>query len=80
MAMHGSELMRAGRGNSRKELIEELKSGGWPRVSERGQVRCYQTACPLSADRHNLCWLFDTVCHFHVWRCRTIIFKPPANS
>lgn len=27
MAKHDSELMRAGRGNSRKELIEELRQG-----------------------------------------------------
>lgn len=74
MAKDGSELMRAGRGNSRKELIEELGQG-MARVSARGQVRRYQTACPLSADRHNLCWLFDTVCHFHVWLCRTIILN-----
>lgn len=71
MAERGSELMLAGRGNSRKELIEELGQG-MARVSARGQVRCYQTASPLSADTHNLCWTFDTVCHFHVWLCGTI--------
>lgn len=72
--MHGSELMRPGRGNSRKELIEELRLG-MAGVPPSGQVCCYQTACSLSADRHNRCQLFDTVCHFHVWLCRTIILN-----
>lgn len=79
MAERGSELMRAGRGNSRKELIEGLGQG-MARVSERGQVRCYQTASPLSAHTHNLRWTFDTVCHFHVWLWRTIILNSQLNS
>lgn len=74
MAKHGSELMRAGLGNSRKELIEDLRQG-MACVSLRGQVLCYHTACPLSADGHPLCWLFDMVCHFHVQPCRTIILN-----
>lgn len=74
MAKRGSEIMCAGRGNSRKELIEELRQG-MARVSVSSQVRYYQTACPLSADRHNLCWLFDTVCHFHACLFWTIILN-----
>lgn len=45
------------------------------RVLVNGQVRRYQTACSLSADRHNLERLFDTVCHFHVGLHRTIILN-----
>lgn len=75
MARHsGGELTRTERGNSRKELIGGLRAG-MVRVLLSGQVRCYQTARPLSQDRFNLQRLFDTVCHFYVWLCRTIILN-----
>lgn len=73
-ASMAGELMRAGRGNSRKKLIED-RGQGMARVLVSSQVRRYQTACSLSADRHNLGRLFDTVCHFHVGLHRTIILN-----
>lgn len=48
------ELMRAGRGNSRKELIEELKSGDGP-VFQRA-VRCAAIKQPA------LCLQTDIIC------------------
>lgn len=59
-AKRGSELTRGGRGNSRKKLIEELgqgwgqSQGDGPHVPPPGLQLRYQTACPLSADGHNL--------------------------
>lgn len=54
MAKHGSELMRAGRGNSRKELIEELKAGDGP---------CFSAALRCSAIKQPaLCLQTDVIC------------------
>lgn len=58
-------LIHVGHGNSRKELIEE-PGLAMACVPLQSQVPCYQTAWPLSAHRHHVCWWPDTFCHFHV--------------